>query len=213
MPRRWFVAHGRGTALNEFRDPYVDPLSGVLRNRLGLIDEQAIETATADLLGSRLLTIDDKRIPRTNDLAELSAIHHHLFQDIYDWAGQIRTVDIRKNAAGSTFFVPVAMIERSAGYAADALREDGLLRELPRDRLIERLSFHYDQFNYLHPFREGNGRTQRAFWSRVVRDVGYVLDWRTVEGQVNDAACRAAAEDRDFGPLLEMFDEAVSERH
>jgi cell filamentation protein len=82
---------------------------------------------------------------------------------------------------------------------------------MPRDRLIERLTFHYDQFNYLHPFREGNGRTQRIFWSHVVRDAGYVLDWRTVQGKVNDAACRAAAEDRDFDPLLKMFDEAISE--
>ncbi|WP_454850963.1 hypothetical protein [Promicromonospora soli] len=87
--------------MNEFRDPYIDPVSGVLRNHLGLIDEQAIETATADLLGSRLITIDDERIPRTNDLAELCAIHHHLFQDVYDWAGQIRTVDASSTGAPS----------------------------------------------------------------------------------------------------------------
>ena len=63
----------------------------------------------------------------------------------------------------------------------------------------------------LNEFREGNGRTQRIFWSRVVRDAGYALDWRTVEGKANDAACHAAAEARDFGPLIEMFDQIISE--
>ena len=198
--------------MSEFYDPYVDRRTGILRNLVGATSQSALDDAESDLTFARTTQIQKRSISPTNDLAELCAIHRHLFQDVYDWAGQIRTVDIRKNAAGSTFFVPVAMIERSAGYAADALREDGLLRELPRDHLVERLSFHYDQFNYLHPFREGNGRTQRVFWSRVVRDAGYVLDWRTVEGKVNDAACRAAAEDREFGPLLEMFDEAVSKR-
>ncbi|MEO8093348.1 MAG: Fic family protein [Pseudolysinimonas sp.] len=78
-----------------------------------------------------------------------------------------------------------------------------------RDQFIDRLSHHYDQWNYVHPFREGNGRTQRLFWNRVAADAGWQLDWRPVQGAVNDAACRAAAENRDFGPLRAMFDLVV----
>lgn len=197
--------------MSEYQDPYVDQQSGVLHNLIGAASQSSLNDAEADLTYARATQIWKQRIPRTNDLTELRAVHRHLFQDVYDWAGQIRTVDIRKNAEGAEFFVPVAMIERSAGYAAEALREDTFLRELPHEELVERLAFHYDQFNYLHPFREGNGRTQRIFWSRVVQDAGCALDWRTVEGTVNDAACRAAAEDRDLGPLIEMFDGIVSE--
>lgn len=62
----------------------------------------------------------------------------------------------------------------------------------------------------MHPFREGNGRTQRVFWNRVAADAGWQLDWRPVQGAVNDAACRAAAESRDFGPMRAMFDQVVS---
>ena len=62
----------------------------------------------------------------------------------------------------------------------------------------------------VHPFREGNGRTQRVFWNRVAADAGWQLDWRPVQGAVNDAACRAAAESRDFGPMRAMFDPVVS---
>ena len=98
------------------------------------------------------------------------------------------------------------MIGRSAGYAADELRADDMLRGMDRDRFVERLAHHYDQFNYVHPFREGNGRTQRVFWDRVSRDAGYTLDWREVSGRVNDEASRTASEARDLGPLQSMFD-------
>ena len=65
------------------------------------------------------------------------------------------------------------------------------------------------RFN-IHPFREGNGRTQRGFWHRVARDAGWQLDWRTVHGATNDRASRAASERQDFGPLREMLDQIVS---
>lgn len=63
---------------------------------------------------------------------------------------------------------------------------------------------------YLHPFREGNGRTQRVFWNRIAHDAGWRLDWREIQGAVNDQACRAASEQRDFEPLMTMFDKTVS---
>ncbi|MCS5511355.1 Fic family protein [Curtobacterium flaccumfaciens pv. betae] len=118
--------------------------------------------------------------PATGDLDELRAIHSKLFSDVYDWAGEVRTVDMRMNVAGAEFFLPASMIGRSAGYAADELRADNTLRGMDRDRFVMRLAHHYDQFNYIHPFREGNGRTQRVFWDRVSHDAGYTLDWREV---------------------------------
>jgi len=76
--------------------------------------------------------------------------------------------------------------------------------------LIDRLSHHHEQFNYIRPFHEGNGRAQRVFWNRIARDAGWQLDWRTVRGWVNDHASRVAAEQRDFSPLHAMFDQVVS---
>ena len=196
--------------MSEFHDPYIDQQTGVLRNLVGATSQSALNAAESDLTFARATQLHKRYIPRTNDLDELCAIHQHLFQDVYDWAGQPRTVDIRKNRDGAAFFAPVSMIKRSAGYAAASLRDGGLLRSLPREQLVERLAFHYDQFNYLHPFREGNGRAQRIFWSRVVRDAGCVLDWRDVPGEVNDAACHHAAAG-DLGPLVTMFDALVTQ--
>jgi len=187
-------------------DPYLDPDTGILRNRLGLRTQHELDVVEGDLAWAGMLELLEYPPPATGDLDELRAIHRELFRDVYDWAGEVRTVDMRKNVEGAEFFLPASMIGRSAGYAADELRADDMLRGMDRDRFVERLAHHYDQFNYVHPFREGNGRTQRVFWDRVSRDAGYTLDWREVSGRVNDEASRAASEARDLGPLQAMFD-------
>jgi cell filamentation protein len=146
----------------------------------------------------------------TGDLAELCAIRRHLFQDLYDWAGQIRIIDIRKNVEGAEFFLPSGMIERASVFAAGELRSDNALRGLDRAHFIDRLAFHYDQVNYIHPFREGNGRVQRVFWNRIAVTAGWQLDWRPVHGDVTDRASRAASDQRDLGPLRAMFDQIVT---
>ncbi|MCL2422512.1 MAG: Fic family protein [Micrococcales bacterium] len=194
----------------DFVDPYLDPATGLLANKVGATTKVALDQAEGDLSFARLVQLVDRPPRATGDLAELRAIHRWLFQDVYEWAGQLRTVDLRKNIEGADYFLPVSMIERAAGFAADELDTDGALRHMGRDRFVERLAYHYDQLNYLHPFREGNGRTQRVFWSRVARDAGWQLDWRAVHGSTNDQACRDAAVRRDFGPLQAMFDQIVT---
>lgn len=197
-------------AFPEFVDPYLDPETGVLRNKVGARTTAALEEAEGDLSFARLMQLMDHPPKATGDLDELRAIHRDLFQDVYAWAGQVRTVDVRKNVEGAEWFLPVSMIGRAASYAAEELRTDKHLRGLDRERFIERLAYHYDQFNYVHPFREGNGRTQRVFWNRVARDAGWQLDWRGVHGATNDQACRAASVQRDFRPLREMFGQIVT---
>lgn len=196
----------------EFVDPYLDPATGQLRNQVGAFTRADLDTAEGALTFTRAVELVDTPVPATGDLAEFRAIHRHLFQDVYDWAGELRTVDMRKNVNGAEFFLPVSMIDRAASFAADELRQDGMLRSMNRNRFIDRLAHHYDQWNYIHPFREGNGRTQRLFWNRIAADAGWNLDWRTVHGAVNNEASRAAGEQRDFGPLRAMLDRIVTPR-
>jgi cell filamentation protein len=194
----------------EFLDPYLDPQTGILRNLVGARTRGSLDDAEGSLSFARLVQLMDRPPKPTGDLAELRAIHRHLFQDLYDWAGKIRTVDIRKNVAGAEFFLPSAMIERASVFAAGELHSDDALRGLDRARFIDRLAYHYDQVNYIHPFREGNGRVQRVFWNRVAVAAGWQLDWRPVHGDVNDRASRAASDQRDLGPLRAMFDQIVT---
>ena len=148
-------------------DPYLDPHTGILTHLIGARTAVELAAAEADLVAVRTLQLWRHPPAPTRDLVELQAIHRHLFQDVYPWAGQLRTVDLRKTVPGAQPFLPVSMITRSAGFVFDPLRQDRYLQHLNRERFIERLAYHYDQVNYLHPFREGNGRTQRFFFDRL----------------------------------------------
>jgi len=191
--------------LSEVTDPYIDPATGILRNKVGALTQAALNDAESDLMLGRLQLLASHRPRPTGDLVELCAIHRFLFQDVYDWAGQIRTVDLRKNRPDAVPFLPVAYIQRAADFCATELRADKMLMGLGREEFIVKLAHHYDQFNYVHPFREGNGRTQRVFWNRLCWDAGWELDWRHVTKDANDQACVAASENRNFHPLHDMF--------
>jgi len=196
--------------LAEVVDPYIDPDTGLLRNRVGARTQAELDQAEGDLTYIRAAELQERPVRATGDLDEYRAIHRQLFQDVYPWAGEVRTVDLRKNVPGAEHFLSVGAIDRGSMFAAEELRQDNMLRGMDRDQFIDRLSYHYEAGNFVHPFREGNGRTQRVFWNRVAADAGWQLDWRPVQGAVNDAACRAAAEHRDFGPMRAMFDQVVS---
>jgi cell filamentation protein len=150
------------------------------------------------------LGLADVGIARTNDLRELCRVHAHLFGGVYDWAGQVRVVDIKKNVPGARFFLPAVLIARASGFVFGELGEDDNLRGLSRPDFAERLAYFYDQLNYIHPFREGNGRAQRVFWSLVARDAGYWVDWDAVIGDENDRACARALEQGDRSLLVAM---------
>lgn len=194
----------------DFVDPYVDPTTGVLGNLVGARTQAELDAIEADLVPIREVRLK-LELPRpTRDLTELRAIHRHLFAPIYSWAGELRTVDIRKNVDGGEYFVPVSLIERAAHFTFTELANDDHLKGMDRAHFVERLAHHYDQLNYIHPFREGNGRAQRAFWNEVALAAGRELDWSGVSGSANDTASRIAVEQQDLSLLIAMFDQIVS---
>lgn len=199
-----------GMASHEFGDPYLIPGSSVLRNRLGVTTGPELTRVEADLSFARALQLVNFPVDATNDLDELKQIHFRLFQDVYDWAGQIRTVDVRKDVPGAEFFMPWGFIENAASICFAELAQERFLAGLARDEFVERLAFHYEKIDYIHPFREGNGRTQRVFWNRISLQAGWQLDWRPVHGEENHAAARAGSDELDLGPLIRMFDKVVT---
>lgn len=100
-------------------------------------------------------------------------------------------------------------VNMGIAYCEGMLRDDSLFRGMSRDQLIERLSVNYDNFNTLHPFREGNGRTQRMFWELVLHDAGWHFDWGLINKQINDTASIATMENLDYSKLESMFDTVV----
>ncbi len=188
-----------------FVDPYFDETIGELRNLLGAKSSQELHELEPQIVFANELELDSIDIPRTNDLAELLNIHAQLFKGVYDWGGKIRTVDIKKNTVGSDYFLIVSKITDASNYIFQELAKENGLRGLTKDEFIKRFVYFYDQLNYIHPFREGNGRAQRVFWGRVAKDAGYEFDWDLVIGDENDEASKLASENMDLSMLGLMF--------
>ena len=191
---------------SDFVDPYIDPKTGILANIPGARTWDALKQAEGELVGTRLLQLfADPPLICNGSLDELKIIHHRLFQDVYAWAGLIRTVEIRKNIEDSEFFLPSTNIAMGVTWSQSELKHDHMLKGMDLATFAERLAYHYDNYNFVHPFREGNGRTQRVMWTMLCHSAGYDLDWRQVSGDENDNASRIAAEDRDYSALISIF--------
>jgi len=187
--------------MTNFVDPYLDPKTGILRNLVGATSQEELRKAETDVTSIAEVALDN--VPRTNNLAELQAIHKILFGKIYDWAGKIRTVDIKKGS--EEFFLFAFQIPQGAQFVFDELVKEKVLEGLSKDKFAKRLAYFYEQVNFIHPFREGNGRTQRVFWNRVAADAGYFIDWSQVIGAELDRASVEGREDHNLEPLEEMF--------
>jgi cell filamentation protein len=187
-------------------DPYADPATGVMHNKLGLSTAEELEAAEREITHAALIFLKESPVQPSYDLGHLCAIHLRIFGDIYDWAGQLRTVAIAK---GSWLCLP-QYIESSAAETFRALHGESLLRGLPRDVFTERLTYYLGEVNAIHPFREGNGRAQRAFFDQLASDAGFILDWQHLDADRNIAAS-AAIMRGDPTLMRKMLDELVRE--
>jgi cell filamentation protein len=188
-------------------DPYLIPGTGVLRNLVNADSVQALADAENDWVTFRFLQLQATPLTAEGTVKQLQWIHHFLFHDMYEWAGQIRTIDMSKG--GGSVFQPLQLFDTGAQYAETTLRDDHMLQGLDRERFIERLAVSFDNFNTLHPFREGNGRTQHVFWTLIARDAGWGLDWSQVSKHENDIASFIAHENVDYSRLEAMFAKIV----
>ena len=139
-------------ASTEFVDPYLDPETGLLRNKVGAQTKVALDEAECDLSFARLVQLMDHPVKPTGDL--------------------------------------------------DELRADNELRGMRREQFIDRLAYHYDQFNYVHPFREGNGRTGKVFMEHVAERSRFTLDFSQVPPDVwNNASAMSRPDIGSYRPV------------
>jgi cell filamentation protein len=155
-------------------DPYLDKATGVLRNLLGIGNQAALDKAESSLSFLRSNELSEFPVQGNFDLAHLQAIHQRLFGDVYDWAGQIRQVEIQK---GSTAFARQLAIEGAARQLFKLLADERQLKGLDVELFSQRAGHYLGEINVLHPFREGNGRTQREFIRQLAQAAGHRLDW------------------------------------
>jgi cell filamentation protein len=187
------------------QDPYTYKGTSVLVNSRDLRDAGAARLFENDRVQRRSSELPDHVRKGAFDAVHFRAIHQHLFQDVYSWAGEFRTVNLSK--AQSSF----ARADTLDGYGQrifDALAKEDHLRGLDKTTFVLKLTSYYAEVNAWHPFREGNGRTTRMFFEQVARNAGYRLDLRQIDkAEWNHAAERG--HHGDLQPLKDIFSKAV----
>lgn len=148
--------------------------TSVLRNLAGITTQAELDAFEADVTAIRLIECAESPILGKFDLAHLCKIHQHVFQDVYEWAGQLRMVDISK---GDSRFANFGLIESYLGGILSEIKNLGYLKGFEPEAFIEKLAFYMAEINAAHPFREGNGRVQRLFCSQLADQAGYFVDF------------------------------------
>lgn len=159
-------------------DDYCYPGTEVLRNKANLQNQNDLDEFEAHISAFRLIELQETPIKGAFDLDHLKKIHFHIFQDVYDWAGEIRTVDLSR---GSSTFANVNYIESSSKTLFDELAKDNYLKNLSTTAMAGKIAYYLSEINAIHPFREGNGRAQRAFISQLCSNAGFMLDYSGIE--------------------------------
>lgn len=149
---------------------YTYPDSPILRNKFGIQDRGALEFAELSFVSQRL----SEEVPHGNfDLRHLRDIHFHLFQDVFEWAGDVRKVDISKGGSG---FHPKDLIETAMADVHRRLAVQGFLCGLGRDEFAVQVAEYMGDVNRTHLFRDGNGRTQFQYLKQLGERAGHDID-------------------------------------
>lgn len=180
-------------------DPYCYPNSRVLKNKLNIHDADELHDAERRLAKYRSRELFESPIKGHFDFRHLQKIHAYLFQDIYAWAGEPRTVDIAKGNLFCRYFA----ITAEASRIFNELKAEKYLKNLDVGTFAGRLAYYFAEINALHPFREGNGRTQREFIRQLAFQNGYFLSFAKVTKNQMIKASKASF-NLNYAPLEQL---------
>lgn len=185
---------------------YTDPDTGLLRNLQDISDPDVLLFVESGAVTKRLQELYENPI-RINGIDSLFKIHGHLFQDIYVWAGKKRIVEISKD--GKQFF-PASHFDNASGYIDHLTAEFKKIPNNNRRELAEKLAEILDNVNYLLPFREGNGRTQREFIRLLAFEKGLTLNLNPPDNKSVYERYMKGTVESDLETLTELIFELIA---
>jgi cell filamentation protein len=136
------------------------------------------------------------------DVAHLKAIHRYIFQDVFEWAGEFRTVNISK---GGHLFAVAQFLEPALLETLKSLARENCLVGLGGSPFAARAAYYLGELNAAHPFREGNGRDQREFVRELGLKAGHYIDWRKTTSQEMIQASRLSHVSGDCSFFIEVI--------
>lgn len=149
-----------------------------LINKFNIQNEEQLAKVEASITLAKTAELERNPICTSFNFEHYQKIHQYLFEDLYEWEGQIRTVDISKKG---TNFTSARNIKTVAEACFSRLKSCNYFKDLEFENFIENLVDFYCTTNILHPFREGNGRTQRVFISQLIRSCGYDINFSEID--------------------------------
>jgi cell filamentation protein len=187
--------------------PYCYPGTDVLRNLEDIRDNDELERFERLVSGRRLERLP-YNLPVTGlpiAVAGYRKIHRYLFQDIYDWAGEYRTVDTGRTGP----FCKAKYIARYMDSRFAAINGENNLRGLSAHQFSARTAEHISELNAIHCFLEGNGRTQRAFLDILAGQAGHAIDLARIDPQAWNAASVKSYHTQDYRPMQRVITGAI----
>ncbi len=189
-------------------DYYCYPYGTVLKNKLGIKDEKALDAAEREITSLKTQALSNHPLEGDLDFEYLKRIHKYLFDDIYDWAGEIRQTDISKG----NIFCQHELIEVNAEALFSELKSENYLAGLDEKTITGRLAYYLGDLNSIHPFREGNGRVQRLFIRELALRAGYYVLFDNISQEEMIKASDAAFH-YDYEPLEVIITKTIKKRN
>lgn len=158
---------------NAAEDPLCYPGTHVLRSRVDICDQDQLDEFEQLMFDSRAR----ETLPSGSmDFDHYRSLHRHFFQDVYEWAGEIRNI---RTGKGDNWFCYPEHIESEAERLFGRLAElEYLAKTESKEDFAENAAWFLSEINAIHPFREGNGRIQLVFLTMLARKAGYRLSER-----------------------------------
>ena len=182
------------------QDPYCYPDSHVLKNKLDICNPDELCMTERRFSKLRAEELFYNPINANFDFDHLKKIHAYLFQDIYDWAGEVRIVDI----ANGNLFCRYFAIDSEAKRIFTELKKEQYLRGLSIGDFARRLAYYLAEINAMHPFREGNGRAQREFIRQLAFQNNLFLSFAGISQDEMITASKASFK-LDYAPLEQLI--------
>ena len=179
--------------------------TNILYNKFGLRDYETLKQIEADITTVKFNSMITKPIKGRFTISHICNIHKFLFEDIYKFAGHFRKETIKK---GETTFLNENEIHDKLKRLLNELKKEKFLSGYSKDDFIKRLSFYFAELNYIHPFREGNGRTTREFIRLLCEYNGYRVNWKAVD--VNTFLDAMVLSIYDTSKLEETLEKCIS---
>lgn len=165
-------------------DRYTHPGTEVLRNKFGISDPLAAHELETRVAYQRLIKASEHPIQGGFDLDHLRAMHKSVYSDLWDWAGEIRTVDTGTTNTGLAHCRPEFIVDQ-ARTVFGAIKADEFLHGMDHDTVTDRLGYHWGETTALHPFRDGNTRIQRLFFHQLTTEAGWSIDWNGINNNMD----------------------------